>query len=526
MAYEVKALTGKSYSMKEYEKFLSQPFNNNFGVSKEKIADLVLTTWAKADYYNLTKDKIINDLIPILEKELGGYTMFFIVTVVEGGGQANYLNHYVVGSPEGSDDYIQALKNDVAYVKSVWNKDIPRDEQVAMGAPETSDGYNEELEDDPGASYRMYDKVPKKSIGSYYMPSTLAGNAWIFASEYLESIDAYYGNAYDQSIDLLKQLGVSDPFNDKGGNDGGNDDKDDNDEDNNSDDDDDGWFGDIDWGELFPDDPVGAVKKAVTGLMDKIEEYTQWDMHSIGSDKHFANRYFYIIKTYNNTYKLRLNTTFFDDIKDFLGGIGDDADGSEDDDNDDNDDGEDDDDDKDDGNDNNKQFNTCYLHPERNFMQGFYPTIEDAQANNYPANSPHMGYDMRMTSETLKAIGDGTVYTSTQIDASGFGWGNYIVLYPNDYDYAFLFAHLDTVDISNGQKVKKGDKLGITGQTGVDQMGIPDNRHLHIEQITNPNENEGANPSGQRINPRDFIVKYCSKVNDKEFKKDSSIYHS
>lgn len=520
MAYEVKAITGKNHTMKEYEKFLSQPFNNNFGVSKSKIADLVLTTWAKADYYNLTKDKIINDLIPILEKELGGYTMFFIVTVVEGGGQANYLNHYVVGSPEGSDDYIQALKNDVAYVKSVWNKDIPRDEQVAMGAPETSDGYSEDLEDNPGASYEMYDKVPKKSIGAYYMPSTLAGNAWIFASEYLQSTDAYYGNAYDQSIDLLKQLGVNDPINDKGGNDGGNNDKDDDNKDNNDSDDNDGWFGDIDWGELFPDDPVGAVKKAVNGLMDKIEEYTQWDMHSIGSDKHFANRYFYIIKTYNNTYKLRLNTTFFDDIKSFLGNIGNDADASEDDDKDD---GKDDNDDKDDGKDDNKGnegvdgINTCYLHPDRKIMQPYDPDGTNPEYN----FGAHEGIDMRMSYETLKSPVNGTV-TKAMTDplptweGGQTGWGNHVIIEMKD-GRSLLFGHFKEYDVNQGDKVKVGDKIGTTGATGdvFDNSGQTDGQHLHVELW---------DKNGNTTDPTRFVLDHCKKTKGQELQLDSSIY--
>lgn len=273
-------------------------------------------------------------------------------------------------------------------------------------------------------------------------------------------------------------------------------------------------------GDLFQDLTEEGIKVAKQ-MIKKIEEALQWDIHSIGTDKHFSNAYFQIMKTYNNTYKIKLRPDFlkmFGNVFDDL--TGNDADASEN-----NNDNNDNNNDSGNNGGNNKQFNTCYLHPERNFMQGFYPTLEIAHANNYPANARHMGYDMRMTSETLKAIGDGTVYKGWQMD-NGFGWGNYVVLYPNNYDYCFLFAHLETISISNGQKVKKGDKLGVTGQTGVDQMGIPDNRHLHVELIKGNNANEGSNPSGKRVDPRDFILKYCNKVNDKNFKKDSSIYYS
>lgn len=283
------------------------------------------------------------------------------------------------------------------------------------------------------------------------------------------------------------------------------------DSDNNTDNDNDNPLDELD--DLFQDLTEEGIKVA-KAMIKKIEDAFQWDIHSIGTDNYFSNEYFQIMKTYNNTYKIRWRPDFLK----MFGNLYDEITGSND---------KDESKDDDSGHSgNNKKFNTCYLKPERGYMQGYYPTVEIARQNGYPADAAHRGLDFRMTSETLKSIGDGTVYHSYQVDASGWGWGNYVVLYPDgDYNYCFLMAHLEEVSISNGQKVKKGDKLGVTGMTGSPNPNSPDNRHLHFEMIKGNNKNEGANPSGQRVNPTNFTLKYCNKVDKDNFKKDDTIYY-
>lgn len=70
------------------------------------------------------------------------------------------------------------------------------------------------------------------------------------------------------------------------------------------------------------------------------------------------------------------------------------------------------------------------------------------------------------------AIEDGYVYT-TGYNKSGYG--NYIwVRYPR-INRSFLHAHLKSISVKSGQKVKEGTLLGYTGTTG-NSTGI----HLHL----------------------------------------------
>lgn len=345
---------------------------------------------------------------------------------------------------------------------------------------------------------KHFNNLPKGTIGRAYIPSTAAAT-W----------DAYYPNGLKAEYNGIQDYGGAitdalETIKSWGGTIGGNKHND------NSDGNDDNG---TDLENLFQDLTEEGLKVAKQ-MLKKIEDAFQWDIHSIGTDNYFSNEYFQIMKTYNNTYKIKWRPDFlkmFGNLYDEITGDNN-SDASEDDDS---------------GHSgNNKKFNTCYLYPERGYMQGYYPTAEIARQNGYPANAAHKGLDFRMTSETLKSIGDGTVYHSYQVDASGWGWGNYVVLYPDgDYNYCFLFAHLEEISISNGQKVKKGDKLGVTGMTGSPNPNSPDNRHLHFEMIKGNNKNEGANPSGQRVNPTNFILKYCNKVNKDNFKKDDTIYY-
>ena len=47
----------------------------------------------------------------------------------------------------------------------------------------------------------------------------------------------------------------------------------------------------------------------------------QWDLHSIGTDKFFSNKMFTITKTYNNTYRLNMNASLLNEMKDLISTI-------------------------------------------------------------------------------------------------------------------------------------------------------------------------------------------------------------
>ena len=99
---------------------------------------------------------------------------------------------------------------------------------------------------------------------------------------------------------------------------------------------------------------------------------------------------------------------------------------------------------------------------------------------------PHQGWDFEAKDGTpCFAIADGTVaYTRRAGD-----YGNQVVLrFTHDFDgdgrldtlFAF-YAHLSRIDVEAGQKVVKGQQVGLTGSTG-NAVGMkwPDT-HLHFE---------------------------------------------
>lgn len=91
------------------------------------------------------------------------------------------------------------------------------------------------------------------------------------------------------------------------------------------------------------------------------------------------------------------------------------------------------------------------------------------------------------------ASNDGTV-----VQASGQYWdwyGNYVVIKHSDGLYTG-YAHLSSIGVTNGQKVSKGQKIGVEGATG--PVTGP---HLHFQFMKNfwPNGNDDF------INPRQYI---------------------
>ena len=90
----------------------------------------------------------------------------------------------------------------------------------------------------------------------------------------------------------------------------------------------------------------------------------------------------------------------------------------------------------------------------------------------------HKGVDYGVTNVPVKAIGDGTVVATRegQRNSQGSGsYGNYVKI-RHANGYSSLYAHLSSVLVTEKQKVKKGDIIGISGNTG-DSSGP----HLHLE---------------------------------------------
>lgn len=470
----------KDYSMDEYKKFLSQPTAYNFGISKDKMAGYFVTHADRlVNRFGLTKAYVKNKLIPRIEDNLGkgSYVIFLSKAIIEGGTQGNFLNHYMRGAPQDKANPLLAVDEDCKVIKTHWNLDSGA--PISMDDPLTGSVKTPET----GDPMKFYKSLPKKSIGSHYMVMTAAGNWWIFApNQTANSPDAYYGNAYDDAINIIKHLG-GDPFK-KGSSSGSSDD---------------GGSSGSDLSDLFSG--LGREgQKLLEGLFEKIEDMLTYDLHSIGTDMFFSNKYFKLFKTYNNTYRIQINVPFFDELKGLIGDLPFDKD----------------DDKGSDGsngsNGSNGKYNTSYITSHHmNFRYG--KTVAETQANGYPfAGKAHHGNDYNFVYEELKSPVSGTVngnnghgFTVNDggigYDGDGSGWGNRIVIKLDDGSgRSMLFGHLSKINVKAGDKVKVGQVIGVTGNSGE----LTNGAHLHVE-LVDPKNSDLAD---RTIDPTPFLEKY------------------
>jgi murein DD-endopeptidase MepM/ murein hydrolase activator NlpD len=113
----------------------------------------------------------------------------------------------------------------------------------------------------------------------------------------------------------------------------------------------------------------------------------------------------------------------------------------------------------------------------------------------------HAGIDLVAESGTnILAVDDSEVVGLNRADS---GYGNTLTLKIKDDLYAF-YAHLGSIYAHLGQRVKKGDVLGITGSTG-NAKGmdtIKQGAHLHFEIRTQQTVTRGL---AGRLDPLDFV---------------------
>ncbi|MBC1797935.1 peptidoglycan DD-metalloendopeptidase family protein [Listeria booriae] len=86
----------------------------------------------------------------------------------------------------------------------------------------------------------------------------------------------------------------------------------------------------------------------------------------------------------------------------------------------------------------------------------------------------HRGLDIGMAAGTpTQAIHDGIVTTA---GFSSGGYGNYVIVEDKEKGYKSLYAHFESLNVSQGQTVKVGDVVGFVGTTGAST-----GNHLHLE---------------------------------------------
>ncbi|KXK39682.1 MAG: M23 family metallopeptidase [Saprospiraceae bacterium] len=100
----------------------------------------------------------------------------------------------------------------------------------------------------------------------------------------------------------------------------------------------------------------------------------------------------------------------------------------------------------------------------------------------------HKGIDFTAPKGThIQATGDGKV---VGVNKAGSGYGKNVMI-DHGYGYKTLYAHMNTIDVKEGQFVKKGQRIGLVGSTG--SSTAP---HLHYEVHLN----------GVAVNPIDFCL--------------------
>ena len=99
----------------------------------------------------------------------------------------------------------------------------------------------------------------------------------------------------------------------------------------------------------------------------------------------------------------------------------------------------------------------------------------------------HTGQDFSAQSGTpVYCTGDGVV-EKAQFKFTGYG--NEIVI-DHGYGYKTRYAHLSAIEVNEGMKIRRGEKIGAVGRTGKST-----GPHLHYEVIY----------KGNRVNPRSYM---------------------
>lgn len=115
----------------------------------------------------------------------------------------------------------------------------------------------------------------------------------------------------------------------------------------------------------------------------------------------------------------------------------------------------------------------------------------------YKVRKMHTGMDFTAPTGTpIYVTGDG--YVSEVVSNSGYGQH---VIINHGFGYETLYAHMSKILVRKGQKVKRGEKIGLVGNTG-----LSSGPHLHYEVIK----------GGEKIDPANF---YYNDLSTEEYEK-------
>jgi len=122
-------------------------------------------------------------------------------------------------------------------------------------------------------------------------------------------------------------------------------------------------------------------------------------------------------------------------------------------------------------------------------------------------NMMHTGMDFTAPTGTeIHVTGDGVI---EEVKSKRSGYGKYVVV-NHGYGYQTLYAHLHRINVRVGQKIKRGDVIGLVGNTG--RSTGP---HLHYEVIKDGNKINPVNFYSNDLSPEEYelMIELASRAN-------------
>jgi len=136
--------------------------------------------------------------------------------------------------------------------------------------------------------------------------------------------------------------------------------------------------------------------------------------------------------------------------------------------------------------------------------------------DNATVYGPHSGNDEAAPIGTpVHAAGDGVVEWAGEFDDTyhdNLLWllrmgGNILVLNCGDAEPSFVYGHLHSFTVKRGDRVRKGQVIGLSGNTGTATTGA----HLHVEAI--PPGYVLNSPLLGRVNPDIYLTEWPEDIN-------------
>jgi len=120
---------------------------------------------------------------------------------------------------------------------------------------------------------------------------------------------------------------------------------------------------------------------------------------------------------------------------------------------------------------------------------GTYGQVHSAWTGIYPG-SKHPGVDFPVKLKTVYSVCDG------EVTSSGGSLG-VITIYNKSKNKTYIYMHLSSRSVSSG-KVKKGQKIGISGNTSPYKKALP--YHLHFE-VRNGKKTQATKSYSDSVDP-------------------------